>query len=220
MIPKVIYQCWFGPNPIPEGHRKYMDSVRRHMPDYEIHLLGNGDLPDCRFVRECLKWKKYAQLSDYMGLLVLEQYGGIYLDADIEVNKSFDDLLSCNCFLGMETDDTLNPVSNAVIGAMPAHHFISEYLDDMIMAFSRRARFNSVRVMNRKLLMKGLSPKTGQQIGDIVILDNETMFSAYCKHHSSGNRHGKKSKLADMGYHSSRFFSLLESKVTGLPSYP
>lgn len=36
MIPKVIHYCWFGNKPIPETAKKYIDSWKKHCPDYEI----------------------------------------------------------------------------------------------------------------------------------------------------------------------------------------
>lgn len=224
MIPKIIHQCWFGTNPIPDEHRKYMETIRRKMPEYDIRLWNNGDLPDCRFVRECLKWKKYALLSDYMRLMVLEQYGGIYFDTDIEVFKPFDDLLGNNCFLGFETDDMRRPASNAVIGAIPGHPFVSECMDIMTWEINHRLKpYYGVKIGNILLQRKGITNTERQQIGDILVLDQKTMFSDYCKHHLSGSWHSPKnlaSRFRSAGYRSTRFLAILKSKMTGLPSYP
>ena len=41
---------------------------------------------------------KYAFASDYIRAYALYNYGGIYLDCDVEVLKSFDDLVAFALF--------------------------------------------------------------------------------------------------------------------------
>ncbi|MBU6001482.1 hypothetical protein KQ236_16380, partial [Lactococcus lactis] len=53
-------------------------------------------------------------VSDYVRLDVLNQFGGIYLDTDVELLKGFDDLLDLKSFIGLESDFAF---STAVIGS-------------------------------------------------------------------------------------------------------
>ena len=46
--------------------------------------------------------KKYALVSDVCRYNVLAEYGGIYLDTDVEVFQRFDRFLDCNFFSGIE----------------------------------------------------------------------------------------------------------------------
>lgn len=45
------------------------------------------------YVQQAYEARKYASVSDYVRLWALEQYGGLYMDVDFEVYKSFEDLL-------------------------------------------------------------------------------------------------------------------------------
>lgn len=44
----------------------------------------------------------YAFVSDYVRVYALYNYGGIYLDTDVEVRKSFNDLLDNDSIWGFE----------------------------------------------------------------------------------------------------------------------
>lgn len=66
-------------------------------------------------------------MSDFLRLLVLYRYGGIYLDTDVVVQKNLDDLPPN--FVGKEVDvkKKINHVNNAVIGLQDEFgHEISE----------------------------------------------------------------------------------------------
>jgi hypothetical protein len=66
---------------------------------------------------------KWAFLTDFARLDVLHEYGGIYLDADVEVYKDFTPLLSNKTFLGFMFDCNL---CTAVIGSEPGQPVIGE----------------------------------------------------------------------------------------------
>ena len=50
--------------------------------------------------------KKYAFAADYIRLYALYNYGGIYLDMDVEVLKPYGDLLKLRTMLGYENFKT------------------------------------------------------------------------------------------------------------------
>ncbi|MEZ9835258.1 glycosyltransferase family 32 protein [Vibrio breoganii] len=95
MIPKIIHFCWFGSNEKPENVENYIKSWKNKLPDYEIIEWNenNFDINICDYTREAYKAKKYAFVSDYARLYALNKYGGIYLDTDVEIVKSFSPLL-------------------------------------------------------------------------------------------------------------------------------
>lgn len=105
MIPKIIHYCWFGRNPYPEKVQKCIESWKQTLFGYEFMLWNedNFDIESIDFVSDAYKSKRYAFVSDYVRVYALQTYGGIYLDTDIEVIKTFDDLLNNNIVLG--TDD-------------------------------------------------------------------------------------------------------------------
>lgn len=159
MIPKVIHYCWISGDPFPEKIQKCYDSWKRVLPDYEIvvwdyakaHAIGS------KWVDQAIETKKYAFVADYIRFYVLYNYGGIYLDSDVEVLKSFNDLLDLRYFIGKE-----NSTSNweaAIIGAEPHMSWVKDCLDyykgrKFINAFGDFQTIPLPRIMNNNLTKK------------------------------------------------------------------
>lgn len=106
MIPKVIHYCWFGGNPLPESAIKCIESWKKHCPDYEIVQWNetNYDITKNRYMHEAYECKKWGFVPDYARLDIIYEHGGIYLDTDVEIIKSFDDLLGHSVFCGVEQE--------------------------------------------------------------------------------------------------------------------
>lgn len=105
-IPKKIHYCWFGRNPLPKSALKCIESWKKYFPDYEIIQWNedNYDVNKITYTREAYQAKKYAFVSDYARFDILYYEGGIYFDTDVEVIKSFDDILEKGGFIGCEID--------------------------------------------------------------------------------------------------------------------
>ena len=105
-IPKVIHYCWFGPNPLPPSARKYIRGWRKYCPDYTIREWNedNFDINCNDYCREMAARQKWAFLTDYVRLKVIYDYGGIYLDTDVELIGPLDPFLSDKAFMGVEYD--------------------------------------------------------------------------------------------------------------------
>lgn len=101
---KYIHYCWFGDKPMPKLAKKCIKSWKKYLPDFEIKKWDetNVDLKENYFIKEAYKNKKWAFVSDYVRAKVLNEFGGIYFDTDMEVVKNIDELLKDNSFLGLE----------------------------------------------------------------------------------------------------------------------
>lgn len=110
MIPKKIHYCWFGRKELPEKAKRCIESWKRFCPDYEIIEWNEDNTNLClnSYTKWCYDNKKFAFLSDYIRLIVIEKYGGIYFDTDVEVIRAFDDLLVYKAFFGFETNEFVN----------------------------------------------------------------------------------------------------------------
>ena len=109
MIPKIIHYCWFGPSHTEEQTLKLKSVIEQWQkvcPDYQIIEWNetNFDFSENKFASEAYFAKKWAFVADYARLKVLEEYGGIYLDTDIELLKNFDSLLNYPAFIGFENN--------------------------------------------------------------------------------------------------------------------
>ena len=104
MIPKKIHYCWFGKNKLSEEAQKCIASWKKYCPDYEIIEWNedNYDINKNEYTRLTYNNKKWAFLTDYVRLDIIYNEGGIYLDTDVELLKSLDELLQYECFMGME----------------------------------------------------------------------------------------------------------------------
>lgn len=106
MIPKKIHYCWFGQNPLPTSARKCINSWKRFFPDFEIIEWNesNYNVQKISYISQAYNARKYAFVSDYARFDILYHEGGIYFDTDVEVIKSFEDILKNGAFMGCETD--------------------------------------------------------------------------------------------------------------------
>ena len=127
-IPKVIHYCWFGGNEKPKLINKCMETWKRYLKDYEIMEWNeeNFNIDICGFTKEAYEDKKWAFVSDYCRLWVLYNYGGIYLDTDIEILKPLDDLLYNKSFTGVEEEDQ---IAFGIWGCRRQDKFLGEILE-------------------------------------------------------------------------------------------
>ncbi len=127
MIPKIIHYCWLSKDPIPKDLQAYMATWKEKLSDYEF-MLWNFDRfdKDIAWVREAFEHRKYAFAADYIRLYALYNYGGIYMDMDVEVVRSFDSLLDREYILGYETPKS---VEAGIMGVAPKHPLFKKALD-------------------------------------------------------------------------------------------
>ena len=128
MIPKIIHLCWLSGDPYPTKIARCLKTWKKYLPDYEVMLWDTNrfDLNSSIWVRQAFEKKKYAFAADYIRFYALYYYGGIYLDSDVEVLKSFDDMLDLPYFIGAEKAQTPEA---AVIGAEQGCDWIKQCLD-------------------------------------------------------------------------------------------
>lgn len=127
MIPKKIHYCWFGGNPLPDIAIKCMESWQKYCPGYEIIRWdeSNCDMAVNQFIEQAYEEKKWAFVSDYYRLKVVEEHGGIYLDVDVELLKPLDDLLELDGFMGFELGTAKLIATGLGFGAVNNHPIIT-----------------------------------------------------------------------------------------------
>lgn len=135
MIPKKIHYCWFGKGEKPASFYVFLESWKEKLPDYEIKEWNesNFDVTTCKYVEDAYNKKKYAFVADYARIYALYKEGGIYFDTDVEVIKSFDDLLENDFFMGYESAELLG---TSVIGSVQ-----NFWLLDRIIQYYNKATF-------------------------------------------------------------------------------
>ena len=129
MIPKIIHYCWYGGKPLNDLSEKCIQSWKKYCPDYEIIRWdeSNTDLNSNQFMKEAYDNKKWAFVSDVMRLKVLYEYGGVYMDTDVELIKPIDSFLNNNSFVGFDDECDIN---TGIIGTnknLPIFHELMAY---------------------------------------------------------------------------------------------
>ena len=129
MIPKTIHYCWFGRGQMPQQALACIESWHKYMPDWEYSLWNedNFDVNSHQYTREAYEAGKFAFVSDYVRLIALRDFGGLYLDVDFLVRKPFDDLMADSAFAGIEGSKR-NPVMMGVIASEPDGEWVREQL--------------------------------------------------------------------------------------------
>jgi len=107
MIPKIVHYCWFGGGLMPKSQKDCIKGWKKLMPDYTFMKWDESsfDLEKYPLAGCASRVKKYALASDICRYNVLSEYGGIYLDTDVEVFRRFDDFLDCDFFSAIELYD-------------------------------------------------------------------------------------------------------------------
>ena len=111
MIPKTIHYCWFSGDPKPALVERCIASWRRFCPDWEIREWGPDDVVAWqregiapKFFRDAIAAKKWAFASDWARFWTVHEYGGVYLDSDVELIASIDDLIADGGFFTCAKD--------------------------------------------------------------------------------------------------------------------
>ena len=126
VIPKIIHYCWFGGNSLPMRFQENIDTWKRHCPDYEIKQWdeNNYDISKNKYMLQAYESKKWGFVPDYARLDIVASQGGIYLDTDVKVVRSFDPLLQFGMFCGFESKTRVN--FGQGFGARKEHPVIKE----------------------------------------------------------------------------------------------
>lgn len=183
-IPKVIHYCWIGRKEKPKIVNKCIASWKKNLPDYELVEWSeeNFDMNVNSYIKEAYRSGKFAFVSDYVRVHALYHFGGIYLDTDVEVFKSFDLLLHHDSFWGFEQE---NFIATSTIGASKENKLIKIFLDSYndINFINKDGSFNeltNVAMITEILKEKGLNLNGEfQEIEGIGVFYPQTYFSPY-----------------------------------------
>ena len=144
-IPKKIHQLWVGDLEIPKHLKQFTDSMSDINPGYECTLWGNEVFErysDDPFLKNYLKnpdLYRWAFICDRVRCLLLNDIGGIYVDADAKPIQSFDLCMNqlgenITFFTGLKPTQKNNTLFDcAVYGSAPKSrmikHLLSTYQD-------------------------------------------------------------------------------------------
>lgn len=187
MIPKVIHYCWFGHNEKPELVKRCIESWKKYCPDYEIKEWNenNFDVNLCDYTKQAYYEGKWAFVSDVARLWIVYNEGGIYLDTDVELHNTLDELLNYSCWFACDDIRYIN--TGLGFGGEKNHQLVGSILKDYYNKIFDRTICN---VHNTKVIESEL--KTFQRDGKTKIIDNILFigmweYGSYAKHHESNS---------------------------------
>ena len=212
-IPKKIHYCWFGRGKMPELAEKCIASWKQYLPDYEIIEWNedNFDINANQYVKEAYKNKKFAFVTDYVRLYVLYNYGGIYMDTDVEAIKPLDIFLKHKAFSGFENN---NYIPTGIMASQAKNKWIKLLLDEYndLKFIKKDGSFdlttNVIRISNKTQEHYHLKLNdTYQDLGDVVLYPHDYFCpkdwetgkifltkNTYTIHHFNGSWHSKREK--------------------------
>lgn len=185
-IPQTIHYCWFGNNPKSTGTRKYIEGWKKILRGYEFVEWNEDNFPmqEFPFALQAYREGKYAFVSDAARVYALYNYGGIYLDTDVEVIRDFSECLDKGeLILGFESGG--DNLMTAFLAAVPDHPVIEE-----MVRFYEKNDFcppdGDCQSLANTILLTDLVKKRGletnnccQQLPEGIQVFSEEYFSAY-----------------------------------------
>ena len=190
LIPKIIHCVWLSGDDKPVLYLNCLKSWQEKMPDYEIKEWSLDKLPnevtEHPFVKGAVESRKWAYATDYIRLWLLYNYGGIYMDLDVMVFKSFDPFLNHRFFssIEFEADAFIKSISKkevvgagidaAIMGSEKQHPFIEEvlnYYDDL--TFINKPEYHFKYIMPRVLTRVAKTKFRFKQIPNYQILKDD-----------------------------------------------
>lgn len=183
-IPKIIHYCWFGGNPKSELILRCISSWKKYMPEYEIKEWNeqNYDVNKADFIREAYEAKKWAFVSDFARFDVINQYGGIYFDTDVELLKPIPhEILRHHSFTGFEYAGSVNPglVYADVPGGAVTKSILSKY-NSMHFCKDKNGNYITVNMVVTDILeTDGLKRNNSFQIVNDLAIYPSSVFCGF-----------------------------------------
>lgn len=179
IIPPIIHYCWFGNGKIPIEFQKNIDTWKLCCPDYEIRCWNetNYDITKNKYMKQAYEMKKWGFVPDYARLDIINSYGGIYLDTDVELLRSLSDLQQYKMFCGFENEKYVNlglgfgsVKDNPIIQEMMEIYMKTDFIDSDGILNTTPSPIYQTQVMEKFGIIR--NGRT-QQVQDAVVLAPE-----------------------------------------------
>ena len=99
-IPPVLHQIWLGADPYPDAFSAYARGWEELHPGWELRLWTEETIPDDVRRREVYETlRNPSERSDILRYELLDRFGGVYLDCDLECRRPLEPLLEGSEFV-------------------------------------------------------------------------------------------------------------------------
>lgn len=124
MIPRILHAVWFG-SPLPDWAARHLDAFREHNPDWQVKLYEQWPprrMP-ANLSRRGADCDQLCQLADLVYVWALANEGGVVLDLDHIVRRSFEPLRKYTAFTTRHSDGDAR-CTNGSMGAEAGGPFV------------------------------------------------------------------------------------------------
>jgi mannosyltransferase OCH1-like enzyme len=141
-IPKIFHHVWPGLDPMPEIFKYYIQTWKDNHPDWEFMFWTPKNL----FKLQNQKWydleEVYAGKSDIARYEILQKFGGIYIDVDMECYKPIYEILNgVEFFVTYEQDNYLVPT---IMGCTPKHPLINKIIQHIPESYKKNPNSTNI----------------------------------------------------------------------------
>jgi mannosyltransferase OCH1-like enzyme len=136
LVPRVLHQIWVGRDPLPKEFASYVETWKRHHPEWEHRMWTEENLPtDLRRPEVLERIRQPAERSDILRLELLWRHGGVYVDVDMECRSSLDphigDAEFFTAWIKKKVEGRPQRVSNTFMGSVPGHPLLDRALNEL-----------------------------------------------------------------------------------------
>ena len=179
MIPHIIHYGWFGHASKPRLIQKCIASWKKYHPDWEIIEWNetNYNINKIPYTRDAYARKKWAFVVDYARFDILNEYGGVFLDTDVELLRPIPDkMLEHEAFTGFENEGSVAPglIYASIPGQRMLQNIITMYQEK---AFSTEETI--VNIVSSILKEHGMVDNNTRQTIDGVVVYPKEYFCCF-----------------------------------------
>jgi mannosyltransferase OCH1-like enzyme len=99
-ITKNLHYTWKNKN-IPKKYIKNINSWKKQLPDWNFTFWDDKSI-DILLKNEKIKFKSKIEKIDYAKYYIMYNFGGLYIDIDVELYLNIEELLISNCIFFKE----------------------------------------------------------------------------------------------------------------------
>ena len=130
MIPQIFHTVWVQGHPLPDTHKQWFESWRKHNPKWTHVVWGESDYLPFLENREVYDTAvNHAQRAEIAQKEILWKYGGVYLDADFECFRPVGHFFEEDRVVTW--DESPGQLGNQIYGTPPLHQAVREAIDDI-----------------------------------------------------------------------------------------
>jgi len=145
-IPKILHQIWLGPKTPPAHFVTFREKWKEMHPDWQYRLWTDADLDTLKLeLRDLIEASpNYAEKSDILRCELLEQFGGVYLDVDMDPLHALDELHhKYDFYAGIENPHKIATTDNriwagiSIMAAKPHHPILAKWKQEIRAGWDR-----------------------------------------------------------------------------------